>query len=191
MLLCEQGRTAGRNNSARERLTGGAGQQWGPVAVAGCGREWERAGQCGEGCWHVGPASTVPGRGLNSVQTDSKILIGLKIDSKPSKLWLAQKVPSLAPKIGNKISLERIWDNEQLFSDMFPQIRNRYWTKIQGSFYELNFNRNSLKILRTLEFDEIWLEISLLHLIARKNKSPAEEDHEFEFLLKMDFELIS
>jgi hypothetical protein len=50
----------------------------------------------------------VPGRGLNSVQTDSKIFNGLKIDARSSKLWLAQKVPSSAPKIGNKIWLESI-----------------------------------------------------------------------------------
>jgi hypothetical protein len=55
----------------------------------------------------------------------------------------------------------------------------------------LNFNRNSLEIIRTLEFDEIWLASSLLHLIARKNKSPTKEDQEFEFLLKMRFGLIS
>jgi hypothetical protein len=42
-----------------------------------------------------------------------------------------------------------------------------------------------------LEFDEIWLASSLLLLIARKNKSPAKDDHEFEFLLKMKFGLIS
>jgi hypothetical protein len=56
----------------------------------------------------VGPASTVPGHGLNSVQTVSKIFNGLKIDLKPSKIWLAQKVPSRAPKIGNKIRVESI-----------------------------------------------------------------------------------
>jgi hypothetical protein len=48
-------------------------------------------------------------------------------------------------------------------------------------FYELNFDRNSLKISRTLEFDEIWLARSLLHLIARKNQFPSKEDQNFEF----------
>jgi hypothetical protein len=38
-LLREQGRTAERYDSVRERLTGGAGQQRGPVAAVGCGRE--------------------------------------------------------------------------------------------------------------------------------------------------------
>jgi hypothetical protein len=42
----------------------------------------------------------------------------------------------------------------------------------------------------TLEFDEIWLMISLLHLIARKNKSLAKEDQKYEFPLKMRFGLI-
>jgi hypothetical protein len=42
-LLHEQGRMAGRGDSARERLIGGAGQQRGPVAAAGCGGERERA----------------------------------------------------------------------------------------------------------------------------------------------------
>jgi hypothetical protein len=33
----------------------------------------------------------------------------------------------------------------------------------------LNFDRSSLKISKTLDFEEIWLARSLLHLIARKN----------------------
>jgi hypothetical protein len=45
----------------------------------------------------------------------------------------------------------------------------------------LNFNRNSQEILGTLEFDEIWLTSSLLHLIARKNKFPARVGQKFEF----------
>jgi hypothetical protein len=48
-----------------------------------------------------------------------------------------------------------------------------------------------VEILGTLEFDEIWLTSSLLHLIARKNKFPVEEDQNFKFLLKMEFGLIS
>jgi hypothetical protein len=54
----------------------------------------------------------------------------------------------------------------------------------------LNFHRNSLENLGTLELDEIWLTISLLHLIARKNKFPAKEDQKFEFPLKNGFGLI-
>jgi hypothetical protein len=45
----------------------------------------------------------------------------------------------------------------------------------------LNFHINSLENLGTLEFDEIWLTSSLLHLIARKNKFPAKVDQKFEF----------
>jgi hypothetical protein len=44
--------------------------------------------------------------------------------------------------------------------------------------------RNSLEILGTLEFAEIWLASSLSHLIARKNKFPAKEDQKFEFLIE-------
>jgi hypothetical protein len=52
-----------------------------------------------------------------------------------------------------------------------------------GKFYEWNFDRNSLKFSRTLEFDEIWL--------ARKNKFLPKEDQNFEFLSKKKFGLIS
>jgi hypothetical protein len=44
--------------------------------------------------------------------------------------------------------------------------------------------RNSLEILGTLEFAEIWLASSLSHLIARKNKFPVKEDQKFEFLIE-------
>jgi hypothetical protein len=54
----------------------------------------------------------------------------------------------------------------------------------------LNFHINSLENLGTLEFDEILLTSSLLHLIARKNKFPANEDQKYEFPLKMEFGLI-
>jgi hypothetical protein len=54
----------------------------------------------------------------------------------------------------------------------------------------LNFHRNSLENLGNLEFDEIWLTSSLLHLIARKNNLPAQEDQKFEFPMKMEFGLI-
>jgi hypothetical protein len=45
--------------------------------------------------------------------------------------------------------------------------------------------------LGTVEFDEIWLISSLLHLIARKkNKFSSKEDQKFKFPLKMEFGLI-
>jgi hypothetical protein len=47
-----------------------------------------------------------------------------------------------------------------------------------------------MKILGTLEFDEIWLVSSLLYLIARKNKFSAKEDQKFELSLKMGFGMI-
>jgi hypothetical protein len=54
----------------------------------------------------------------------------------------------------------------------------------------LNSHRNALEILGTLEFDEIWLASSLLHLVSRKNKFVAKEDRKFEYILKMEFGLI-
>jgi hypothetical protein len=72
-----------------------------------------------------------------------------------------------------------------------PQIPNGFGTKIQRCFYELNFNGNSVENLGTLEFDKIWLERSLLHLIASKNKFPAKEHQTFESPLTMEFGLIS
>jgi hypothetical protein len=55
----------------------------------------------------------------------------------------------------------------------------------------LNFNRISLEILGTLEFGELWLANSLLHLIARKNKFTAKEDQKFEISSKREIRLIS
>jgi hypothetical protein len=52
------------------------------------------------------------------------------------------------------------------------------------NFYELNFNRNLLEILGTLDFSEIWPESSLLHLVTRKNPFLAKEDQKVEFLSK-------
>jgi hypothetical protein len=48
-----------------------------------------------------------------------------------------------------------------------------------------------LKTLGDLEFDETWLTGSLSHLIAKENEFPAKEDQKLEFLLKMEFGLIS
>jgi hypothetical protein len=42
-----------------------------------------------------------------------------------------------------------------------------------------------------MDFNEIWLESSLLHLIERKNESPAKQDQKFEFQLKSEFGLLS
>jgi hypothetical protein len=54
----------------------------------------------------------------------------------------------------------------------------------------LKSKKNSLEILEILDFNEIWLVSSWLHLIARKNKFPAKEDQKFKFPLKMEFGLI-
>jgi hypothetical protein len=45
----------------------------------------------------------------------------------------------------------------------------------------LNFNRNLLEILGTLDFNEIWPASSLLHLFARKNQFSAKEDKNLKF----------
>jgi hypothetical protein len=50
--------------------------------------------------------------------------------------------------------------------------------KIQRSLYELKSRRNSRDKLGTLEFDEIWLTSSLLHLIAKENEFPAKKGQE-------------
>jgi hypothetical protein len=55
----------------------------------------------------------------------------------------------------------------------------------------LNFNRNLLKILGTLDFNEIWPASSLLHLIAGKNHFLAKEDQKVEFHSKREIGLIS
>jgi hypothetical protein len=54
----------------------------------------------------------------------------------------------------------------------------------------LKHKENSLDKLGTLEFDEIWLTGSLLHLIAKENEFPLKEDQKFEFLLKLEFGLL-
>jgi hypothetical protein len=63
--------------------------------------------------------------------------------------------------------------------------------KIQRILYELKTRKNSLDKLGTLEFDKIWLTSSLLHLNAKENEFPAKEDQKFEFLLKLEFGLLS
>jgi hypothetical protein len=55
----------------------------------------------------------------------------------------------------------------------------------------LNFNRNLLEILGTLDFNEICPASSLIHLIARKNQFPSKEDKFFEFHSKREIGLIS
>jgi hypothetical protein len=54
----------------------------------------------------------------------------------------------------------------------------------------LNFTKNSLGILGTLDFNEICPASSLLHLIASKNQFLTKEDHKFEFQPKRENGLI-
>jgi hypothetical protein len=55
----------------------------------------------------------------------------------------------------------------------------------------LNFTRNSLGILGTWDFSEIWPASSWLHLIARKNEFLVKGDQKFEFHSKREIGLIS
>jgi hypothetical protein len=57
--------------------------------------------------------------------------------------------------------------------------------------YESKTRKNSLDKLGTLEFDELWITSSLLHLTAKENEFPAKEEQKFKFLLKWEFGLIS
>jgi hypothetical protein len=57
--------------------------------------------------------------------------------------------------------------------------------------YELKFIRKFTENLGILDFVEIWLASSLIHLIARKNPFLSKEDQKFEFHSKREFGLIS
>jgi hypothetical protein len=92
---------------------------------------------------------------------------------------------SRAPKILNKIWMERSWDKKLL------QIRNEIWTKNQRTSMSLNSLGNSLENLGTFDVDEIWPASALLHLIARKNQFLSKEDRKFEFHSKLEFGFIS
>jgi hypothetical protein len=92
----------GEDGRAR-RFGARAIDKWGRAATGfdGSGGVRERVRESGEarrGVLTRGPGQHSDGRSLNSVQTDSKIFNGLKIDSKSYKLWLAQKLPSHTPK---------------------------------------------------------------------------------------------
>jgi hypothetical protein len=160
---------------------GAAANGW-DRATAGTSGQRLGAGGRGSVALTRGPSSTVPG-GANSnwIQKYSK-----QIQIFPN--LTDPEGASLAPKIRNKIWLERSWDEEQLCLKKFPQIRNVIWTKNQRNFYELNFNRNLLEILGTSDFNEIWPASSLLHLIARKNQFPSKEDQKVEVHSKWKFD---
>jgi hypothetical protein len=48
--------------------------------------------------------------------------------------------------------------------------------KIHRILYESKTRKNSLDKLGTLEFDDIWLTSSLLHLIAKENEFLVKEN---------------
>jgi hypothetical protein len=80
---CDRG-GGGRERRGPGRLTGGAGRRRGPVAVAGCGRESERAGQRGVGRWPVGHGHSVGRRHwlISGPKRHSAGWCGFKPDSK-------------------------------------------------------------------------------------------------------------
>jgi hypothetical protein len=152
-----------------------------PAGAGSVARPCRAAGRIGEGGWPVGhghsagwlrqltgrPGAQCQGGDSNGIWTTSQIQ-KFQTNSICFKLWSIRKVLSVARKNWNKLWLERGWGKEQLFWYKSAQILNELSTKIQRSFYELNFHINSLENLGTLELDEIWLTRSLLHLIARK-----------------------
>jgi hypothetical protein len=89
--------------------------------------------------------------GFKPIQTESKIFQTVQTDSKFFKLSLIQKVPSYSLKIGNKIWLERAWDEEQLCLKNFPQIRNGFGTKIQRT------SMSWISIEIYCKFLELWI----------------------------------
>jgi hypothetical protein len=88
--------------------------------------------------------------GRRGFKLDSKIF---QTDSKFSKLWLFEKVSSLSPKMGNKIWLERTWDEEELCLKNFPQIRNGFGTKIQRT------SMSWISIEIYWKFLELWISM--------------------------------
>jgi hypothetical protein len=133
---------------------------WGALAGSRRERQRRKAGACG------------PARGKRSgpsPQEYGNFWFSERKFKQVQTIWIKQW-DYQAPKIPGSIQLESSWDGERLCLKKLPQILNGFWTKIQRIFYELNFNRNSLENLETLEFDEIWSTSSMLHLIARKSK---------------------
>jgi hypothetical protein len=97
---------------------GEVGARWQRLGEGGSEREWDSAAQDPDRWARQYSAGRF---GFKPVQTDLNLL----------KLWLVQKVSSRAPKIGNKIWMERAWDEKQLCLKNFPHIWNGFGTKIQ------------------------------------------------------------
>jgi hypothetical protein len=84
----------------------------------------------------VGPASTVPGRGLNSVQTDSKILIGLKIDSNlPNFAWPKRCLPLL-----QKLEIKYGWREFEIMNNFSLICFLRFEIDIELKFREASMS---------------------------------------------------
>jgi hypothetical protein len=186
-----QRRVAGRGRCWRGRLTGRTGRQRGPVGqrlgVGGSERE-QGSAVIGADRWARQHSAGQPG--FKSDSNRIQLFKTVQTDLKLTKLWLTQKCFLVLQKWEIKYGWKELEMRNNFVYKRFPRIWNRYWTKIQKSFYDLNFNRNSLEILRTLEFDKIWPTSSSLFLVSRKNEFQAKMDQGFEFLLKVEFGLI-
>jgi hypothetical protein len=113
------------------------------------------------------------------------------MDSNLLKIWPTQKVSLLAPKIVNKIWLERAWDEEQLFLRNFPQIWNRFGTKIQRT------SLSWISIEIHWKFLELWTSMKYCQQapgytsLQEKINFQQKGDQKFEFQLKREIGLIS
>jgi hypothetical protein len=109
VLLREKGRVAvhGRRGTRATDRRGRAAT--GPVVSGGVRERVRESGAARRGALTGGPGSTVPvGSVLNSVLNRFKNIQRFKRIQNSSKFWVIQKLPSLAPKNGNKIWLERV-----------------------------------------------------------------------------------
>jgi hypothetical protein len=141
---------------------------------------------------HGGEALTC-GPGQHSVgRRDSKLSLNrTKSQTGPNQF----QIPSNFPR--SKQDLLDLQKIEIKYGWREFEIRNNFPYKgflifemdFELKFREASMTRISIEILETLEFDEIWLASSLLHLIARKI-IPAKENQKFEYQLKMEFGLI-
>jgi hypothetical protein len=98
-----------------------------------------RVGRPGENVKWAEPAWTV-------------MILIIQTNFKRARIVLTKGWTSKAPKIQNKIFMERAWDKEQLYLSKLVHIRIEIWMKIQGSFSRLKLKKkNHWKIL------ELWI----------------------------------
>jgi hypothetical protein len=96
----------------------------------------------------------------------------------------------LLRKIEIKYGFEALEEGNNFLYRNFLRFRTDFELKFREFCIGGN-KENSLDKHETLEFGEIWLTSSLLHLIAKEIEFSAKEDQKFESLLKLEFGLIS